>query len=745
MKRLLLSVTAILFTLASIAQQKSISGFSKDGAETELKLEDKFDSYLKAENLDAWMKRLTARPHHISSEYGKSNAEYMRDLFKSWGYEAEIETYKVLFPTPKVRVLEMTGPTKFVAKLAEPALKEDATSSQISEQLPVYNAWSADGDVTGELVFVNYGIPSDYEYLERLGIDVKGKIVIAKYGGSWRGIKPKVAQEHGAIGCLIYSDPQEDGYRRGDVYPKGPYRPKDGAQRGSVMDMPIYPGDPLTPGVGATADAKRLDRSEVTNLIKIPVLPISYADAQPLLAALTGPVVPGNWAGGLPITYHIGPGPAKVHIKLQFDWKMVDCNNVIAKMKGSELPDQWVIRGNHHDAWVSGAEDPISGMVAEMEEARAIGELVKSGWKPKRTIIYCAWDGEEPGLIGSTEWVEHHAQELQQKTVAYINSDGNGRGFLHVQGSHSLETMVSEVARDVTDPQTGISVLERSKSFAAVNGASTKAKKDALAKKSMTIGALGSGSDYSPFIQHLGIPSLNMGYGGEDGAGVYHSAYDSYDHYTHFGDQKFAYGIALAKTAGRTTLRFVNSDVLPFDFKAFQKTVNSYLVEVTMLIDNLRESTEVENQLVREKRYVQASDPKEKYVAPVAKEPVPYIDFSSLQNAVTRLEKAVNAFSDAYAANPKPSANMNQLNQLIFQAEQKLLSPNGLPRRGWYRHTIYAPGFYTGYGVKTLPGVREAIEERNWKEAQEQIEIVSKALEAYSDQVETGTKLLAPR
>ncbi len=742
MKRLFCLVAVSALSWQVFGQQKPMIGYTQETAAAESKLEEKYDSHLKAENLDAWLKRMAARPHHIGSPYGKANAEFIRDQFKSWGYDAQIESYKVLFPTPKVRVLEMTGPTKFVAKIAEPGIKEDATSGQTSEQLPVYNAWSADGDVTGDLVFVNYGVPADYERLERLGIDVKGKIVIAKYGGSWRGIKPKVAQEHGAVGCLIYSDPKEDGYHEGDVYPKGAYRPKDGAQRGSVMDMPVYPGDPLTPNIGATADAKRIDRRAAPNLIKIPVLPISYADAQPLLAALAGPVAPESWRGGLPITYHVGPGPAKVHLNLQFDWKMVDCLNVIARLKGSELPDEWVIRGNHHDGWVNGANDPLSGLVAEMEEARALGELVKSGWKPKRTIIYCAWDGEEPGLMGSTEWAEHHAEELQQKAVAYINSDGNGRGFLGVQGSHTLETLMNEVARDVVDPQTGVSVLERNRSARLAYAGSTTEKKNILAQKTMPIDALGSGSDYSPFIQHIGIPSLNIGFGGEDGAGVYHSIYDSYDHYSKFGDPKFQYGVALAKTAGRVTLRMADADVLPFDFKSFHNTVKGYLGEVTALIDNLRESTEVENQMIKEQRFVQAADPKQKYIAPTAKERVPYINFSNLQNAVSKLEKSAATFADLYAANPKPNTNLNKLNQLLYQAEQKLLSADGLPRRGWYKHTIYAPGFYTGYGVKTLPGIREAIEQRNWVEAQEQIEITSKTITSYSEQIDAASKIL---
>lgn len=734
----------VLLYCGAIAQN-AIVGFAPGSAQAQRSAEEKFDSYLKASNLDLWMKRLTARPHHLGSAYGKDDAEYMRDLFKSWGYDAKIETYKVLFPTPKVRIVELVAPTKFKAKLAEPALKEDATSNQIKEQLPTYNAWSADGDVTGELVFVNYGVPDDYEQLERLGIDVKGKIVIAKYGGSWRGIKPKVAQEHGAIGCLIYSDPQGDGYFQGDVYPKGPYRNADGAQRGAVMDLPVRPGDPITPGLGATADAKRIDRKDADNLLKIPVHPISYADAEPLLRALGGPVAPASWRGALPLTYHVGPGPAKVHLKLEFDWKLVDCHNVIATLKGSELPDEWVVRGNHHDAWVNGANDPISGMVALMEEARAVSELVKTGWKPKRTLVYCGWDGEEPALIGSTEWVEDHAAELRQKVVAYINSDGNGRGFLYAGGSHTLEPMMDEISRDVIDPQTNVSVFERRRAYEAVNAQNAKDKKAALDKPGLLLEALGSGSDYSPFFQHLGIPSLNLGFGGEDDGGEYHSIYDSYDLYVRFKDPKFSYGIALAKTAGRATLRLANADVPPFDFKAFHKTVNGYLNEVMSLLENMREATEVENRIIQQKDYTYAADPTIKFVVPAPKDPVPYLDFSSLQNALAQLETSSTRFTELSRANPKPNTNLNSLNKFLYQAEQKLMVEGGLPRRPWYRHTIYAPGYYTGYGVKTLPGIREGIEQRNWKEAQQQIETVAKAIVDYAHEVDAAAKILMMR
>lgn len=717
--------SAALLLAATAFAQQPITGFSAKAAQEQAALEAKFDAQLSAQRIGQYIKDMSSRPHHVGSPGGEAVAQYLLSKFKSFGLEARIETYQVLFPTPKTRVLEMTGPTTYKAILKEPALKEDATSAQTKEQLDIYNCWSADGDVSGELVYVNFGLPEDYDKLASMGIDVKGKIVIARYGRSWRGIKPKVAQEHGAVGCIIYSDPKEDGYYQGDVYPKGAWKNEYGAQRGSVMDMVIYPGDPLTPNVGATADAKRLKREEATNLLKIPVLPIGYKDALPLLSALEGPVVPEEWRGALPITYHAGPGKAKVHLKLEFDWQIRPAHNVIAMVKGAQYPDQWVIRGNHHDAWVNGADDPISGMAALLEEAYAVGELMKTGWRPKRTMVFCGWDAEEPGLLGSTEWVEDHAKELQEKTVVYINSDGNSRGFLGAGGSHALETFVTEVARDIEDPQTKVSVLERKKAQEAARAGSVAAKKAALSSKGLKLGALGSGSDYSPFFQHLGIPSLNIGYGGEGEGGSYHSIYDSYDHYARFKDPGFAYCHALAKTTGRAALRMANADIVPFDFRSLHKTIQGYAGEVMALTDQLRETTAVENQLIAEKKYVLAADPTEVYHAPTAKEPVPYLDFSSLQNALSAFEKA--ASSNAIAiAKQQGSAS---LNQALYKAEQVLLSPNGLPRRAWYRHTIYAPGFYTGYGVKTLPGIREAIEQREWKEAQEQIKITAAAIQ----------------
>jgi len=716
----------LIAATSAFADEKPIYGFATPAQQQ--KLEAQFDSKLNRDNLRAWMQRFSARPHHLGSDYDRQNQEFIASLFRAWGYDTKIEAFVVLFPTPKTRVVEMIAPERFTAKLLEPPLAQDATSGQANEQLPIYNAYSVDGDVTGDLVYVNYGVPADYEILERNGIDVKGKIVIARYGGSWRGIKPKVAAEHGAIGCLIYSDPRDDGYFQGDVYPKGSYRSENGAQRGSVADMPLYPGDPVTPGVPATADAKRLDRKDAPTITKIPVLPISYADALPLLRALGGPVAPPDWRGALPITYHLGPGPSRVHMNLQFDWKLVPARDVIAKLPGTDRADEWVLRGNHSDAWVNGADDPVSGLVAMLEEARAIGELAKSGWKPRRTLVYAAWDGEEQGLLGSTEWVEAHVNDLRAHGVVYINSDSNARGFLDAAGSHSLERFVTEVARDVPDAETKVSVLERLRAREIVAATSAEKRKEWREREAIRLDALGSGSDFTPFLQHAGIAALNIGYGGEDGGGSYHSIYDSFDHYTRFGDPGFQYGIVQAKTTGRMTLRLANAEVLPFEFRNVAETIRGYASEVMKLADDMRGKIEERNLEARDHAFELAADPTKPSVAPKAEAPVPYLDFSPLQNAVARLDAAAKAVTPNV-----PDAAAMHMEQLFTREE-------GLPRRPWFKHQIYAPGFYTGYGVKTLPGIREAIEQKNWPEATQQIGVVAKVIEGYAAELEKLAK-----
>jgi N-acetylated-alpha-linked acidic dipeptidase len=707
-----------------------LRGFFPQSVQAERDLEARFKTMPDPAHMRESMRRLSARPHHVGSAYDKDNAEWLLNQFKSYGWDAHIENFDVLFPTPIERVVELVAPTTFKAALQETALPEDPTSNQQSEQLPSYNAYSIDGDVTGPLVFVNYGIPADYEELEQRGISVKGAIVIAKYGGSWRGIKPKVAAEHGAIGCLIYSDPRDDGYAIGDVFPKGAMRPSQGVQRGSVADMPVYPGDPLTPGVGATKDAKRLAVAQAATITKIPVLPISYGDAQPLLTALGGPVAPAAWRGGLPITYRLGAGPARVHLRVKSDWSLKTLYDVIARLPGTTEADQWIVRGNHHDAWVNGAEDPISGLIAELEEARALGSLYKQGWRPKRTIIYAAWDGEEPGLLGSTEWAETHADELKAHAVAYLNSDGNGRGFLGVSGSHSLEKFMNGVALDVEDPESRVSAWKRLQASRIMNG-STEVRHEARDREDLRIGALGSGSDYSSFIDHLGVASLNLGYGGEDDGGIYHSIYDDFYWFTHFSDTSFVYGRTLAQTAGIAVLRLANADMLPFAFTNLAETIQTYVKDLQSLRDRRAEQITERNRQIEDGVFKVASDPRDPVTAPQRQQPAPQLNFAPLLNALDSLNHAASRYDKAYsrAVSEGRTAVAKGVNERLVQAERALTSTEGLKNRPWYVHMLYAPGFYTGYGVKTIPGVREAIEQGEWRDADREIARAAAAVE----------------
>jgi N-acetylated-alpha-linked acidic dipeptidase len=690
-----------------------------------------FRGLTEARNIGEYMRVLSARPHHLGSPYGKQDAEWILARFKEWGWDARIETYDVLFPTPKERVVELIEPSRFKASLEEPALAVDPTSSQKSEQLPSFNAYSVDGDVTGPLVYVNYGRPADYDELANRGISVKGAIVIARYGASWRGIKPKVAAEHGAIGCLIYSDPRDDGYFVDGVFPEGPMRNKDGVQRGSVMDMPTYPGDPLTPNVGATPGAKRLDLKDVTTLTKIPVLPISYGDAQPLLAAIGGPIAPAEWRGGLPITYHMGPGPARAHMKLVFDWSQKRAYDVIARLTGATYPNEWIVRGNHHDAWVNGAQDPVSGVSAELEEARALGELTKRGWRPKRTIVYAAWDGEEQGLLGSTEWVEDHESELRDKAVLYINTDGNGRGFLNVGGSHALESLVNTVAREVEDPQTKQSVWKRMQAKAIQSGP-VSVRAEARSRADLRIGALGSGSDYSAFLQHAGVPTLNLGFGGLDASdGIYHSIYDDYYHFTKFLDTDFAYGRALAQTVGTVVIRTADADLLPFQFTNLADTAATYVRELQTLLKEQQDSVRERNRQIEEGVFEAVSDPRRPEKAPAVEAVPPALNFAPLENAATGLTRAAERYRKAMESSRGKVAPdvVTAVNARLIQSERQLIDAAGLPKRPWYRHLLYAPGYYTGYAVKTMPGVREALEQKSYAEAEHEAARVASALD----------------
>ena len=730
------------------ADTAPLAGFSAQSSQAEREWEMKFRAIPDPANMREDMRLLSARPHHVGSPYDKQNAEWILARFKEWGFDAHIETFNVLFPTPKVRLLEMIEPTKFAAKLEEPALAVDPTSNQKSEQLPTYNAYSIDGDVTAPLVFVNYGLPEDYDKLDRLGISVKGAIVIAKYLHSWRGVKPKIAAEHGAIGCLIYSEPQDDGYTRDDVFPEGPMRNREGVQRGSVMDFAsVSPGDPLTPGVGATADAKRLPLSEAKSLTKIPVLPISYGDAQPLLAALKGPMAPESWRGSLPISYHVGPGPAKVHLKVAFNWDLKPVNDVIAKIPGSMAPDEWIVRGNHHDAWVNGAEDPISAQVAMLEEARALGLLLKQGWKPRRTIIYAAWDGEEPMLLGSTEWVETHADELRQHAAVYINSDGNDRGLLNMGGSHSLEQFINGVAKEIEDPETKMTVWQRLQLSRIAQAKSPDDRKELRQRGDLRIDALGSGTDFTGFLDHLGIATLDLGYGGEDEQGIYHSIYDDFYWYMHFSDHEFVFGRALSQTAGTAVLRMADAEVLPYDFVDLADTVQTYTKELEKLLADKQEEIREQNLEFDEGVFKATLDPRRPTIAPVREEMPPHLNFAPMQNAVDSLTRSAEhyrkAMSEKQSAITQSQADaLRALNAKLIESERKLTNEDGLPRRAWYKHLLYAPGVYTGYGVKTVPGVREGIEQKKYAEAEQEIAQVAKALEEESSLVESAAELV---
>ncbi|MEO7053322.1 MAG: transferrin receptor-like dimerization domain-containing protein [Rhodanobacter sp.] len=758
--RALLIITSAVatFTAAATDQgnpaRETMLGFAPASAAAQLSVEQRFDAQLNPADQRQWMKQMSSEPNQVGSPHDKANAEFMLKKFREWGWDAHIETFDVLYPTPKKVALELLGPQPFTATLREPPIAGDATSS-LPGALPPYNVYGGDGDVTAELVYANYGMPDDYKELARRGVDVRGKIVITRYGGGWRGLKPKLAQEHGAVGCLIYSDPHEDGYARGDTYPKGGWRPAEGVQRGSVADMQQYPGDPLTPGIGSTPGAHRLAIKDAKTLLKIPVLPISYADATPLLQSLDGPVAPANWRGSLPLTYHVGPGSAKAHLTVLSDWSRKPVYDVIAMIKGATAPDQWIVRGNHHDGWVFGAWDPLAGNVALMAEAKAIGGLLKQGWRPQRTLVYASWDGEEPGLLGSTEWAETHAKELRAKAVLYVNSDTNGRGFLGVGGSHSLQHLVNQVAAGVTDPETHASVAERLRAHLMVEGSHAQAEPDAkviakiaAAGGDLPIEALGSGSDYSAFLEHLGVASLDLGFGGEDdNDGIYHSRYDSFDHYMRFGDPSFEYGVALSEVAGHIVLRSADADLLPMRFGDFSSTLDRYVGELHQLLDSTRKVTDQQHRLLDAQAYALDSDPTRPLAPPARESDVPAINLAPLDAAAKALQQSAQAFQAAYARGAVAgfklaAAQQRQLNQQMGRMEQALTDPDGLPGRPWFKHFIYAPGMLTGYGVKTVPGVREAIEGRRWAEADRYAAITARVLDGYRAQLDQLTALL---
>ena len=695
------------------AQTRPIRGFPDDAVPAQRQREEQYRKIPDSARLKEYMEAMAGEPHVAGQPSSKKVADYALAKFKSFGLDARLEEFEAMMPWPIETTVEVVGPEKYSLRVKEPVLKEDPDSG---DQTPLYNAYSGDGNVTGEVVYVNYGMPADYERLKELGVDVKGKIVIARYGAGWRGIKPKVAYEHGAIGCLIYSDPRDDGYYAGDVYPEGPYRPEFGAQRGSVMDMPVHAGDPLTPGWGSEAGGRKNRIEDAVTILKIPVLPISYGDAAPILRQLKGKVVPNEWKGALPFTYHVGPGPARVRMNLRFEWKNRPLYNVVARIPGATRPDEWIIFGNHHDAWVSGADDPISGASALMETARGLGEMLKTGWRPSRTIILALWDGEEWGLLGSTEWAEKHSAELKQKAAVYINTDGTGKGWLNAGGSHGLQQFMGEVAKDVMDPRTGKPVFDEARRRAVLAESEGDNRKAAESDPSLRIAPLGSGSDFTPFLQHLTVSVLNVGFGGESPGGVYHSAYDTIKWYQTFSDTDYSYGRTLSQLTGTLIMRLADAPVLPFQYTDTADTLLRYVAEI-------------------EKLAAQKKDSK--------------VDMTPVRKAVEALKTAGQSFEKAYAAIGKSNSQsllakkeLQALNKLLITSEQRLGNSDGLPRRDWFKHQIYAPGFYTGYGVKTMPQIREGLEENRFTEAQGGVRTVSAAINALAAQVEDAARAL---
>jgi N-acetylated-alpha-linked acidic dipeptidase len=702
MKALLWGLLCCTLSTSLRAQNDALRGFFMKDVSGERLLEQQVQAVPDAAHLRKQMEALAGEPHTAGSPRSKAVAEYLQRNLREWGLDAQIEQFEALMPLPSVRLVDVLGPKPSTAMLQEPAVAEDPASSD-ANQIAAFNAYGASGDVTAEVVYVNFGSPADYAWLARQGIEVKGKIVIARYGRIWRGIKPKLAAEHGALACLLYSDPHEDGYFEGDIYPKGPMRPWGGVQRGSVLDVPLYPGDPLSPGWASETGTKRLPLVEAKSLVKIPVLPLSYGDAQPILEQLTGPEAPLLWRGALPITYHLGPGATRVHMKTEYDWSTRPLYDVIATIPGSDFPDEWIIAGNHHDAWVNGAEDPVSGVAALLETARALGKLQKQGWKPKRTIKIAFWDGEEFGLLGSTEWAEKHQYELKKKAIAYLNSDHTGKGWIQVGGSHSLEAFAAEVASSVPQPGSPGSLLDA----ALANPIVPEGEEAASSQKQdeWSIGALGAGSDYVAFLDFLGIASLHTGFAGQNKGGVYHSAYDSLCWYLHFADGSFADGRALAQYTATALLRLADASVLPFEFSHFANTLTAYM-------DDIQSRAQRRGQT---------------------------LDFAELNRQLEQLRQNgtnLDALTEAAMFRESVAAErLNTVNRALIHSERALTRPEGLPNRGWYKHQIYAPGLYTGSEVKTVPGVREAVDGRDWGLAQKEADVVRQCLAKLNEAV----------
>ena len=714
--------------------------------------EQTFRNGISAENIDRYMRVLTARPTYPGAPYSKSVAGQTLAMFKQWGWDARLETYSVLFPLPQERLVELIGPTRFVAKLHEPAIPGDPYSAQQAEIIPPYYIYGPDGDVTAPLVYVNFGLRDDYSELAQLGVSVKDKIVIARVGGLWRGGKVELAAEHGAKAILIYSDPREDGYFVDETYPRGPARTPDGVQRGSILNGK-YAGDPTTPLAPSVSGARRLSvQSPESSLARIPALPLSYSDAEGFLKALGGQVVPESWRGALPITYRTGPSDASVHLKIKYKWDYITLYNVIAKLRGTVWPDELVIRGNHHDGWVFGAQDPHSGHSSMLEEARMIGVLYKSGWRPKRTIIYASWDAEEQGTIGSTEFVEEHAAQLQTKAVAYLNTDVLGAGPLEADGASSFARFASDIAATIVDPNSGVSALERAKITSAANIYETPSTGSSGSSGNrgrifdsehnrLRLGPPGYGSDHHTFVSYAGVASMNLGFGGEDSIGAYHTAYDNYTWFTRFNDPGFRYLKASAELNGVAVLRLADAGILPMEFDATADAIGEQLKGLEDLYQEVRSRAQRGNTAVRSGAYRVELNPKRPRTAPPMTE-VPALDFSPLEQEVQRIEAASARFMGARRAlltglDAKTTASVNAA---LIQVERSFLRAGGLPGRPFYRNELYSPGRL--WDTVPFPAVGDAILDAQWDTAIGQIPLAAATLRKIADSIDIATDRL---
>lgn len=716
--------------------------------------ETAFLAAVSAQNIGGYIEDMTAHPDFPGSAWDKRNAEKTLQLFKSWGLDAHIETFEVNFPTPAERVVELVAPVPFKAALHEPAFAEDPYSKQQSEQMPAYFAYGPDGDVTAPLIYVNYGLREDYDALARLGVSVKDAVIIIRAGRMWRGGKVQLAAEHGAKAVLIYSDPQQDGYYRGPVYPDGGWRSADSVQRGSILNG-AFAGDPLKPFAGPRAGQEVAPQDPASSVARIPAMPLSYADAEPLLKSLGGPTVPESSRGALPLTYRAGPGPAVVHLKIRYRWDRIQLYDVIATIKGSIYPEEWLVRGNHRDGWVYGAQDPHSGHSAMLEEARILGLLGKQGWRPKRTIIYASWDAEEQGTIGSALWVESHLAELKARAVAYINTDVTGPGALRLGGAASFTDFLTRIAAEITDPNSGVSALERLRIKAQIlQGASPGGRSSSalgleddgpsydLVTQRLRLAPPGYGSDHHAFVAHAGVPSLLLEFGDQTNMGSYHSIYDNFAWYSRFGDPGFRYGRATAQFNGLAVLRLAAADIIPQRFGATARALKSEIDGLAALYGAARRLGMSDKEDLELHATEVLQDPANPRSPPVLKA-MAELDLKPLEDAVAAIERRANEYdtlADATAQVQRARRNVLRVNEVLMQVERAFLRPGGLPQRPYYGNELYAPGRL--WDTVPLPAIGDAILDNHWQVAREQIPEAASTLRRIASAIEEATQRL---